>query len=287
MNLMKLLSGDGFVMYNREIAHEVSVNGSIIFGQLCSSYSYFENRDELTNIDGKNHFYITSEKLTEYTALSYKQQAKAIKELERAGYIETKLKGLPAVKYFHIVIDKLVNNLMNELQDKNDEVKPSIAERENLNISTISEDETSATIDMTSFDKREELDMPKGEDQPVQKVTEIINTNKTSKIKDKDIVNKKKAVNNQSTNSIKISQDEIIHKLCSEFMSKGMNKSLCLRVVEEAKKKKNVDNFGAYLRTCLQNTLYKSQLKNGQLDLSDKFGNSSMLFYNFLNDDEE
>jgi hypothetical protein len=37
-------------------------------------------------------------------------------------------------------------------------------------------------------------------------------------------------------------------------------------VTLESHSKSQIDNFGAYFRTCLENTLYKSQLKHGQID---------------------
>ncbi|SFA81882.1 MULTISPECIES: hypothetical protein [unclassified Bacillus (in: firmicutes)] len=74
MKLVSLLSGRGFVMYNKELAHKVSVNGAIIFGQLCSSYESFGSKEMLTIRDGKEYFFLTAETLEEETALTYKQQ---------------------------------------------------------------------------------------------------------------------------------------------------------------------------------------------------------------------
>ncbi|MFY0800940.1 hypothetical protein [Peribacillus frigoritolerans] len=70
MKLMLLLSGKGFVMLNKELAHEVSVNGAITFGQLCSSYESFGSKKMLTVRDGKEYFCLTSGVLEEETALS-------------------------------------------------------------------------------------------------------------------------------------------------------------------------------------------------------------------------
>ena len=41
-------------MYNKELAHTVSVNGAIIFGQLCSSYESFGSKGMLTVKDEKS-----------------------------------------------------------------------------------------------------------------------------------------------------------------------------------------------------------------------------------------
>ena len=58
MNLLSILGGNEFVMLNKELAHEVSVNGAIIFGQLCSSYESFGSKKMLTVRDGKEYFYL-------------------------------------------------------------------------------------------------------------------------------------------------------------------------------------------------------------------------------------
>ncbi|WP_252196991.1 hypothetical protein [Bacillus toyonensis] len=72
MKLISVLSGNGFVMYNKALAHTVSVNGAIIFGQLCSSYESFGSKGMLTIKGGKEYFFLTSDTLEEETALSYK-----------------------------------------------------------------------------------------------------------------------------------------------------------------------------------------------------------------------
>ena len=54
----------------------------------------------LTIKDGKEYYFLTSEVIEEETALTYKQQSKAIKDLEEAGYIETVIMGQPAHHVF-------------------------------------------------------------------------------------------------------------------------------------------------------------------------------------------
>lgn len=69
----------------------------------------YSNKGMLTVKDEKEYFFLTSETLEEETALSYKQQLKAIKGLEQVGYIETKVMGVPSKKYFCIT-DKIVQD---------------------------------------------------------------------------------------------------------------------------------------------------------------------------------
>ncbi|MGG4490818.1 hypothetical protein [Metabacillus idriensis] len=174
MKLISILSGKGFVMYNKQLAHEVSVNGSIIFGQLCSSYESFSSKNMLTIKNDKEYFFLTSEMLEEETALTYKQQLKAAKELEDHGYIETRVMGMPSKKYFHIT-SKIEIKLVGI---------PSSSKREDL-IKPLTI-ESKVKKQSHRYDEREYLPLPKGNTMPDQKGTLKINNKKEQ---DKDINN--------------------------------------------------------------------------------------------------
>ncbi|MCQ6267142.1 hypothetical protein M1K46_15905 [Fictibacillus sp. WQ 8-8] len=174
MNLISMLSGNGFVMFNKDLARSVSVNGAIIFGQLCSSYESFSSKNMLTVKEDKEYFFLTSETLQEETALTYKQQLKAIKELEIAGYIETKVMGVPSKKYFRIT-DKILDVFI--------EGNPRNDKREDLNVST---DEETSESD-PSLDQRETLGLTKGHSKPLPKGSCIKKKNKKEQDKNKKI----------------------------------------------------------------------------------------------------
>lgn len=111
----------------------------------------------------------------------------------------------------------------------------------------------------------------------------LINNNS---IKNKDLVNKEELVNNESNNSINNSEQETIHKLTNEYRAKGLTKEVCLRVLEEVMANKdNVKNFGAYLRTCLERTLYNHNVKHGLIEHGPTFKetikNTSLPYYDF------
>ncbi|MDM5197582.1 hypothetical protein QUF79_06075 [Fictibacillus enclensis] len=181
MNLISLLSGNGFVMFNKDLARKVSVNGAIIFGQLCSSYESFSNKNMLTVKDNKEYFFLTSETLYEETALTYKQQLKAIKELEVAGYIETKVMGVPSKKFFRIT-DKIVDDLITEGNPRNDK-------REDLAVSTVGGDIEESSEDNLSLDQRESLGMTKGHSKPLPNGSCIKKKNKKEQDKNNKINN--------------------------------------------------------------------------------------------------
>jgi len=175
MKLMSILSGQGFVMYNKQLAKSVSVNAAIIFGQLCASYESFSSKGMITVKDTKEYFFLTSDTLEEETGLTYKQQLKAIKDLEQAGYIETKIMGVPSKKYFYIT-DKIVQELF-------DEAKFSSEEREDMQNAECQEAVRQKVN--PSYDEKETLGMPKGNGKPVQKGSSIKKKNKKEKDKNK------------------------------------------------------------------------------------------------------
>ncbi|MDA2040179.1 hypothetical protein PDN58_22470 [Bacillus cereus] len=287
MKLISVLSGNGFVMYNKELAHTVSVNGAIIFGQLCSSYESFGSKGMITVKEGKEYFFLTSETLEEETALSYKQQLKAIKELEQAGYIETKVMGVPSKKYFCIT-DKIIQDLLSE-------VNPSSDKREDLDVST--NPETAQPESESSLSKREILALPKGNGKPVQKGSTIKKKNKKEQDKnnkDNIIVNNKAdaQVNNSTLNMNKMSLFKqgtlkAIHKYKVEFSTGRWDKKTYLDIVNkfmyEAIERGihlEVNCVDSYVYGFLKKTAHHHDMKYGKKEFEAK--SDTVLMYNWL-----
>ena len=105
MKLVNLLASSHYNIYNKDIARKYGVITSIILSQLCSM------SDNLAKNDG--WFFCSAETMENETTISAYKQAKSYKKLENAGIIETKLKGLPAVKHFRI---KDLSILFDDLQ---------------------------------------------------------------------------------------------------------------------------------------------------------------------------
>ena len=261
-----MLGGNAFVMFNKELAHEVSVNGAIIFGQLCSSYESFGSKNMLTIKDGKEYYFLTSEVIEEETALTYKQQSKAIKDLEEAGYIETVIMGQPARKYFHIT-NKIIEQFSSDKKEKLNESD----EQENPVLEPSDE--------ILSYDKRENQAFTKEKSLPNQKVMAY----KENKEKEKY-----KNIKNEFVNKESVNNEEIINQLTNEFRLKGMSKDLCLRVLAEVEQNPNVKDFGAYYRVCLSNALYKSQMKHGLINphdrMRERLKSSNVPYFDWLDD---
>ncbi|QDP39433.1 hypothetical protein [Radiobacillus deserti] len=274
MKLTSLLSGNGFVMYNKELAREVTANSAIVFGQLCSSYESFDSKDMLTRIGSKEYFFLTSETIQEETSITYRQQRKAIKELEETGYIETKVMGMPSRKYFHIT-DKLTKNLIetsrtDKMSDLGTDRPPTSSIPDEQNV-------------ISRSDKMSTQGLTKEQSMPEQNVLLKIN-NKKEQYKDN---NKNNLVNKETVN-----KDEIIHKLTNEYRIKGLSKEVCLRVIDEVMQNiDEIENFGGYLRTCLDNTLYKSKVRKGEINpyerMRERLKNSDLPYFDWLNSDDE
>lgn len=108
MSALKLLATSNYISVNKSLIKVFGLAEAVILGELCSEYEYWEEHGQLTE-DGM--FYCTSVKLEDNTGLSEHQQRQAIQSLKNAGILETKLKGLPATKYFKIDENKLFNFL--------------------------------------------------------------------------------------------------------------------------------------------------------------------------------
>ncbi|MDA2670667.1 hypothetical protein PDQ76_17730 [Bacillus cereus] len=278
-------------MYNKELAHTVSVNGAIIFGQLCSSYESFGSKGMLTIKEEKEYFFLTSDTLEEETALSYKQQLKAIKELEQAGYIETRVMGVPSKKYFSIT-DKIVQELLSE-------VNPSSDKREDLDVST--NPEISQQEEDFRYAKRETLGLPKGNGKPVQKGSTIKKKNKKEQDKNNKeyIVNNNAdaQVNNSTLNMNKMSLFkertlEAVHKYQSEFSIGRWDKKTYLDIVNKFMDESiergihlEVNCADSYVYGFLKKTAHHHDMKYGKKKFEGK--SDTVLMYNWLEEENK
>lgn len=111
MNVIRMVASSSFITVNIAIAHEVGLDAAVILGELASSQVYWEDKG-LLNEDGM--FFETAEQIEEKTTLSTYKQAKAINILEARGFLKTKMKGVPAKKYFLVDGDAIGSLLENK-----------------------------------------------------------------------------------------------------------------------------------------------------------------------------
>jgi len=104
----KILGNGAFWIVNKHIAKATSIEAALMLADLADKAEYFNNRGETTD-DG--FFFNTADSIADNTGLSYHLQKKALKLLTDAGFIETKLKGVPAKLHFKIVENKILNFL--------------------------------------------------------------------------------------------------------------------------------------------------------------------------------
>lgn len=112
--MLQLIASSSFLTVNMAIAKQVGNDAAILLAELASSQVYFENNGMLT--DGM--FFETVELIEDRTNLTKYQQSKAVKVLEEAGILKTKLKGIPAKRFFFVDGEKIVE-LVDHKKSKN------------------------------------------------------------------------------------------------------------------------------------------------------------------------
>ena len=112
--MLQLIASSSFLTVNMAIAKQVGNDAAILLAELASSQVYFENNGMLT--DGM--FFETVELIEDRTNLTKYQQAKAVKVLEESGILKTKLKGIPAKRYFFVDGEKILG-LVDHKKSKN------------------------------------------------------------------------------------------------------------------------------------------------------------------------
>lgn len=108
-NILKLIASNAYIITSKELARVFGLNSAVLLGELASKHNYWEAHNKLTE-DG--FFFATAEDIEHETTLSAYQQRAAIAKLEKLGVVETKLKGIPAVKYFKLDAEKLSNYML-------------------------------------------------------------------------------------------------------------------------------------------------------------------------------
>lgn len=103
----KLLSTDGYIQVNKTLIRELGLHEAIILGELCSEYNYWEKCNKLDD----DMFYSTRDNIEYNTGLNEHYQRKAISTLKERGILEIKKQGIPAVNYYKINFNKLLNLL--------------------------------------------------------------------------------------------------------------------------------------------------------------------------------
>lgn len=109
--ILQLMNPTNTIYANRCLAHAIGMNETIIYSALISKFTYY-SFNNMECIDG--WFYSTVIDLQESTTYGEKAQRRAINNLVNFKLIETRVKGVPAKRYFRItddisIIEKLIS----------------------------------------------------------------------------------------------------------------------------------------------------------------------------------
>lgn len=104
MDAIDYLASDNYVIVNRDLMLAVGVNESLVLGELASEYRYWRNANKLK--DGA-WFFSTDDNLEARLPFSKPTIRRAIDRLKELGVVETKLMGVPAKRFFKIVVNKI------------------------------------------------------------------------------------------------------------------------------------------------------------------------------------
>jgi len=117
--VFELLRSSGSIVINKRLMRSIGIDCAILFSELLSKESYFEERGSLTE-DG--YFYCTVSEMEEATTLSEYQQKIGITKLKKLGLINYRVKGQPPVRYFKTTTD--MELIFNFLSDGNSKKHP-------------------------------------------------------------------------------------------------------------------------------------------------------------------
>lgn len=115
IDLHSIISSESFWQVNKKIARYFKDNNTaILLEDLVSKKKYFESKNQV-DVDG--YFFNTSENIEEDCNLSYHKQKGCLKQLKEAGFIDTKLKGVPAKLHFKIFENQILNFLKTRIEN--------------------------------------------------------------------------------------------------------------------------------------------------------------------------
>ena len=117
IDLKSILGQNAFFQTNKKIASVVGHDAAALMTYLIEKDGYFSNDQVYKN--GKNYFFLLSDDIEKDVYISYKVQKRCILDLEKLGFIETKLMGIPRRLYFTIN-DSVLLNFMTTINDQKD-----------------------------------------------------------------------------------------------------------------------------------------------------------------------
>jgi hypothetical protein len=97
MDIIDILSGDGYIIFNKEFAKKYGLEASILLGAMCGYQKGFRNE----------YFYREQSKILDDTTLTAYALRSSIKILQGLGIIEYEKRGMPAKYYYKVNVENL------------------------------------------------------------------------------------------------------------------------------------------------------------------------------------
>jgi len=108
INYKHILSQTAFTLSNNTVLEYIgNYKANALYTYLVDKHYYFSTNKMITYIDNKAYFFNVTEDIQNHTILTSTDIRNAITLLSKLGMIETKLKGIPAKRYFCIIFSKL------------------------------------------------------------------------------------------------------------------------------------------------------------------------------------
>ena len=104
MSIINLLASRNFIVVNKEIAKKIGLDEAIMIGELASEYSYWEDKDGITE-DG--FFFSTVENVQENTTFTQYKQQRTLDKLKELGLVYVERRDVPAKRYIRLREDNI------------------------------------------------------------------------------------------------------------------------------------------------------------------------------------
>ena len=112
MSILQIIGSRNYIVLNKHLIKLLGFVEAGLLGELASEHNYWLEQGKLQ--DG--WFYSTVENIENNLGLSKYEQSKALKKLQAMGFVDFKLKGLPARRYIRIYEENLEKALNNQVE---------------------------------------------------------------------------------------------------------------------------------------------------------------------------
>lgn len=112
--IKNVLGQSAYWQVNKHLAHRVGIEAALLLSDMVDRWTYFVEQGQTVEIDGKPHFFATSDEIRAKTTLTYRKQKSALKSLESEKLLEARLAGTPAKLHFHVCEEAIWQTLQNK-----------------------------------------------------------------------------------------------------------------------------------------------------------------------------